>query len=40
MMGFAVALPILHVFYRSHAQRFKTAEAVLLQLKGEDFMAM
>ena len=33
MMGFAVALPILQVFYRSQAsaQRFKTAEAVLIQ---------
>jgi len=38
MMGFAVALPILHIFYRSQAlrlstdQRFKTAKAVLLQV--------
>jgi len=38
MMGFAVALPILHVFYRpqtlrsSNDQRFKTAKAVLLQV--------
>ena len=33
MMGFAAALPILQVFYRSQAsaQRFKTAEAVLIQ---------
>ena len=33
MMGFAAALPILQVFYRSQASahRYKTAEAVLLQ---------
>ena len=38
MMGFAVALAILHIFYRCQAlrsstdQRFKTAKAVLLQV--------